>query len=341
MVLGRYFFANSARFVPARAALRPQRILQITGEDGTVLAEVPFKQVKVTARLADLPRRLMLPDRSCFETLDNDGVDALIGHGRHLISGGWMDRLERSWRSVVVSIMLAGAAGAAFVVWGIPALALELAMHTPPWLDTQLSDQTMTVLDGHYIGPSGLSAADQAKATNLFARVAQTGACGARTCALLFRDGRLLGANAFALPDGRIVLTDALWHLAKSDAEVEGVFAHEMAHVRLAHGLQRVYEASLVPAAIVVITGDLSQVSQIAVILPGILMQSAYSRDFESEADKSAIATLTRLHENPAAMAGLLERLEKTHCGGKNCGTSWLGDHPDTTRRAAVFRSGK
>lgn len=341
MVLGRYFFPNSARFVPARVALGPQRMLQITGEDGTALAEVAFKLVKITARLADLPRRLMLPDGSCFETLDNDGVDGLIGHGRHLICGGWMDRLERSWRSVAVSIMLACAAGAAFVVWGIPALAFELAMNTPPWLDTQLSDQTMTVLDGHYIGPSALPAGDQAKATKLFERVARTGACGARTCRLLFRNGILLGANAFALPDGRIVLTDALWQLAKSDAEIEGVFAHEMAHVRLAHGLQRVYEASLVPAAIVVITGDLSQVSQIAVILPGILMQSAYSREFETEADKSSIAILTRLGEKPAAMASLLERLDKKHCGEEGCGKSWLGNHPDTARRAAMFRSGK
>ena len=66
--------------------------------------------------------------------------------------------------------------------------------------------------------------------------------------------------------------------MAKMTTEIEGVFAHEMAHVYHAHGLQRVYQASLVPAAIAFITGDASQVGHFATILPGVLLQSAYSR---------------------------------------------------------------
>jgi Zn-dependent protease with chaperone function len=282
---------------------------------------------------------MMLPDGSCFETLDNDGVDALIGHTRHLVGGGWMDRLERSWRAVVASVVLACAAGFVFVWWGIPAIALELAVNTPEWIAVKVSAQTMDAIDHVYVAPTKLTEADQARVQALFEKVANTGACGPHTCSLLFRNGRMIGANAFALPDGRIVLTDELWALIKADAEIEGVFAHEMGHVRRAHGLQRAYEASLVPAAITILTGDLSQISQMAVILPGILVQSAYSRDFETEADKDAIATLKKMGENPAPMAALLERMEKKHCGAKGCDGSWLGDHPDTARRAALFRA--
>lgn len=341
MVRGRYFFANSARCVGANATVDGRRTLRITAEDGTALAETPFRWVKITPRLADLPRRLMLPDGSCFETLDNDGIDQLIGVARHLIGGGWMDRLERSWKAIIASLVLAAAATAAFVIWGMPALALRLALHTPDWLATELSDQTIKVLDNKYIHPSFLSDQDQAKATAIFAAVARTGACGRHVCKLLFRSSFLIGANAFALPDGRIVMTDAMWHTVKSDDEIAGVFAHEMAHVRLAHGLQRVYEASLVPALIVVVTGDLSQIGQISVILPGVLMQSAYSREFETEADRSAVQTLKKMGKKPAAMADLLLRLEKARCGSQGCSGSWLGDHPDTSRRAAMFRNGR
>ncbi len=338
MIVGRYFFANSARFVPARASVDDKRILKITGEDGGSLAEAPLRQVKITPRLADLPRKLMLPDGACFETLDNDGVDELIGIARHLVSGGWMDRLERSWRAIVVSIILASAAVGAFVVWGIPALAFQLAMKTPDWMAAAVSDQTMTVLDSHYIQATEISEADQAKAMRIFEQVAKTGACAPHVCRLLFRSR--LGANAFALPDGRIVMTDAMWQMAKPE-ELAGVFAHEMAHVRLAHGLQRVYEASLVPALIVVVTGDISQIGQMAVILPGVLVQSAYSREFETEADRSALTTLRKLGINPAVMAGLLERMDRERCGDRPCGGSWLGDHPDTAFRAALYRSGR
>ena len=48
--------------------------------------------------------------------------------------------------------------------------------------------------------------------------------------ALAFRDGgKTVGANAFALPGGQIVVTDALVQLL-SDAELQAVLAHELSH---------------------------------------------------------------------------------------------------------------
>lgn len=340
VVRGRYFYPNSARSVPAQAALNSERMLRIESEDGTLLAEVPLRWVKISPRLADLPRRFALPDGACFETLDNDGVDAFIGKREHLLGGGWVDRLERSWRAALIALVLACASAAAFAIWGIPAIAFQLAQDTPEWLAAKVSDQTLNVLDGRYLSMTTLSPQEQAKAQTLFARIAATGACGRHTCRLLLRKSAIIGANAFAIPDGRVVLTDDLWKLAKSDDEIEGVFAHELAHVRFAHGLQRAYEASLVPAAIAVITGDVSQIGQISVILPGVLMQSAYSREFESQADRQAITTMRAAGLKPAVMAGFLERLDRKLCGKAGCHPGWLGDHPDIAQRAAMFRRG-
>jgi len=338
VITGRYFFPNSARTVAARAEKTASQ-LRIEAFDGALLAEAPFATVKITARLASLPRRLLLPDGGCFETPDNDGVDAMIGMARHLIGGGWMDRVERSWRAVVISIVLAAAAGAAFGIWGLPWAARSLAASTPEWLANSISEHALQTFDKNYLLASHLDGAQQQRAQSLFDRVVTAGGCGTHHCTLLFRRGGILiQANAFALPDGEIVLTDQLTDLVKADDELEGVFAHEMGHVVYAHALQRVYQASLLPAAIAVVTGDVSQVSQIAVLLPGILIQSAYSRGFENQADLYAITTLRRMRARPAAMADLLERLEKTHCGAGSCGPSWIGDHPDTASRAKLMR---
>lgn len=338
MVEGRYFFPSSARCVPAHARLNEANALCIEAMDGVLLAEAPIRRVKISVRLADLPRRLTFADGGSFETLDNDGVDALIGRARHMLNGGWIDRLERSWRAVVASIILAVLTSAAFVKWGMPAIALVLARETPPSVAVVASDQSLHLIDKAYLAPSELPDADRKKAQNLFGRVAQVSSCAPYRCVLLFRKGRHMGANAFALPDGRIVMTDALWKLFRNDDEIEGVFAHEIAHVRHAHGLQGVYEASLVPAAIAFITGDLSQVSQISVILPGVLIQSAYSRNFETEADRDAARVMRQLGGQPSAMADLLERLERTTCGKQGCGPDWLGDHPAGKKRAELLR---
>ena len=338
MIDGRYFLPHSARFVPAKAALIDAVTLRVCDNGGNVLAEAPLRKVKISSRLGNIARRLTFADGGMFETYDNDGVDILLEDARRSAGDGWVDRLERSWRTVAASVVLAAAVGAAFFVWGIPAIALELAQHTPDNIAVMVSDQTMNAIDHAYLKPTKLPAAEQAKARALFARVASQAPRGKDGYRLLLRQGYRLGANAFALPDGRVVLTDELWTLRQHDEEIEGVFAHEISHVDHAHGLQRVYEASMLPAAIVVITGDVSQVSQLSVILPAVLVQSAYSRQNEDEADADAVKILTRLGSDPAHFAALLERLDAKNCGKKGCSPGWLSDHPQTEARITHLR---
>jgi len=337
-VLGRYFFPNAARAVHARAVKTDTGLLRIEELDGGLLTEAPLLAVKISGRLANLPRRLAMPNGGCFETLDNDGIDALIGEMRHLLGGGWIDRFERSWRAVVFAILFAAAMVAAYVIWGVPATALALAKATPDWLATTISTEGLKSFDQHILKDSTLTSAEQQRAQALFDSLTHAGACRNRHCELVFRQGGWIKANAFALPDGHIVLTDELFRLVKSDDELTGVFAHEMGHVVYAHGLQRIYQASVIPAFIIVVTGDVSQVSQLAVLLPTLLIETSYSREFETDADRYAIKTLRRMGKNPAAMAALLERMEKQLCGPKGCPLSWLGDHPDTARRARMMR---
>jgi Zn-dependent protease with chaperone function len=169
--------------------------------------------------------------------------------------------------------------------------------------------------------------------------VAAQGKGGAAAYRLLMRDSPRLGPNALALPDGTIVMTDQLLPMVKADDELEGVFAHEIAHVDRAHTLQGLYQAALVPAAIALATGDLSQISQIATVLPGILLQAAYSRGLEQQADDDAAAVVRRLGGNPAHLADLLERMETQLCQKSSCPPNWLGTHPEGRLRALRLRN--
>ena len=54
---------------------------------------------------------------------------------------------------------------------------------------------------------------------------------------LLFRDGGKFGANAFALPSGKIIVTDQLASLL-NDEQIVGVLAHELGHVVYRHGMR-------------------------------------------------------------------------------------------------------
>nr|ACN58799.1 hypothetical protein AKSOIL_0154 [uncultured bacterium BLR9] len=332
---GRYFLPGSAHFVTARARLDGPNF-RIVDDAGTVLSEMPLKHVRVSSRLGSIPRRFDVPGGGCFETDDNDGADALLaGGGRH---ASRLHRWEGSWRWALGSLAVAGVATYAFVIYGIPAGALWLAQQTPPSVGTLVERQALQVLDNTLLEPTTLNTAARVRARTLFARVAAKGKRGSDGYRLLFRDSKAIGPNAMALPDGSIVMTDQLWELVQKDDEIEGVFAHEIAHVDRAHTLQRLYQAAIVPAAIAIMTGDLSQITTLATVLPGVLVQAAYSRDLEQEADDDAAVTVKALGDNPAGLADLLERMEKKICGETACGSGWLSDHPETDRRMQRLR---
>jgi Zn-dependent protease with chaperone function len=334
---GRYFYPRSARFVAAQLSRPEKRTLRIEAEDGSLLGEYPLKRMRIRERLGNIPRRFRTPDGAMFETTDNDGADILLaGTGR---GGSRIDRLERSGRWMLLSIALILGAIYGFAVYGIPLLADGLARATPPNVLTFISKRTLQTLDGRLLGPTTLKPDQKAKALAAFARAARRGHLGPNAYHLLFRSAPDIGPNAFALPDGEIVVTDQLLPYIKADAELEGVLAHEISHVDHRHGLQSLYQASLVPAAIAVVTGDASQFGQLATLLPGILVESSYERGFEQQADDDAAETLKANGEDPAALAQLLQRLDAKMCGAKGCGRSWIADHPATEDRVSRLMS--
>ena len=338
IVTGTFFPTNSSRAVPARATV-DGRLLRISDESGAILAEVAVRKVRASSRLGNLMRRIELPDKSRFETQDNDGIDALLREGGRLFSGSLLHGLESSLKWVVAAVVIAAISVFAMIRYGFPAGADWLAQRTPGAVAVTVSNQTLDTLDKFLLSPSHMSAADKAKVTRLFDRVAAQTPRGPWHYQLLFRSSPRVGPNAFALPDGTVVMTDELYPLVKKDDELEGVFGHEMAHVYRRHGLQMVYEGSLLPATLALITGDASQFGQIATVLPTMLVESSYSRGFEQQADDDSARTMKRIGADPAALGELLTRMDKEVCGKHGgCGPSWLGSHPETAARAARLR---
>ena len=216
---GLYFPPGSARVCAAHAQFT-DGALAILGEDGTLLTAAPLHAVEISARLAAVPRRFAFADGSSFETPDNDGADILLrAHRKH---ASLLHRLESSWRVVAISILFAGAAAALFSIYGIPASARMLASITPDRVSQIIGAQALTALDGAVLEKSELTPEETKREQEVFARVAGLGKRGAKAYRLLPRKSDAMGPNAFALPDGSVIVTDALWKMTQQDAEAEG-----------------------------------------------------------------------------------------------------------------------
>jgi Zn-dependent protease with chaperone function len=198
--------------------------------------------------------------------------------------------------------------GWSFLQYGVPAMAEYVAKATPPEMEAKIGDQVLTGLDSK-IGYFSASTTPAARKASLAKALAEL--CTAiKTCPqyrLEFRDGGAIGANAFALPGGIMVVTDQIVTLSKNDTELVAVLAHELGHVKKRHAYRQSIQGVLSGLILAAITGD---VSSVASGLPAALMQMKFSRQHESEADDFALAAMQKACLPPKAFADILQRLE-------------------------------
>ncbi|MGR8948930.1 MAG: M48 family metallopeptidase [Gammaproteobacteria bacterium] len=330
-------------------------------ENGALDA-VHIDDIEISDPIGSIPRTLRFPNGELFETNEHKKLSAWLGStGR---TTGFLHKLESNWRFVVTSV--AGLALFLFVVarWGIPAASEIIAARLPDEISAYIGAGTLEALDENLFEPSALSNARQNELRQDFLNALpeqrksteQSAESGIRY-ALEFRAGGPIGANAFALPDGTIVITDELLALAKNNEEVLAVLLHEMGHVEKRHSLRMVISHSGLAVISLAIIGDISSAGALVLALPSVLVESSYSRDFEIEADDYALARLKRLNISPSHFANLMLRLERCgHLVGEdfqledcdvlpniqkehsaNTLVNYLSTHPSTEGRIAKF----
>ena len=286
---------------------------------------------RVSARLANTPRHVHLENGAQFTTEDNVAVDRAIeasglGRQRSLIH-----RLEDSPRIALVALVVIVGAVLSFFRYGVPALAERAVAFIPQEVEHTVAQQTLQVLDRVAFEPTELSERTQALIRRNFFGILRANGYE-ENVVLLFRKGSdKVGANAFALPDGYIVITDQLVVLADNVGEIMGVLGHELGHVVYKHGMRRIIENSAVTLMVFTLTTDTNVVIQAASALPALLITQKYSRDYETEADRYGLDFLARAGIDTEDYAAILRKLQDA--SGKNGRSGFLSSHPSTAAR--------
>lgn len=320
--------------------------LQVTGGDVNFI--VPLSRVKVDERLGRAPRKLRFETGSFCEVRDLEGLDALLASSGH--RDGWVDRLQRHLFAVLISsfaCVLLIFVGYKFV---LPWAAARSARHLPAAIGRTLSQQTLKALDdGHFLLPSKLPIERQRELVSRF-RALRLPEGGHPQSALLLRESPPLGANAFTLPDGTIIVLDGLVDVIRDENQIMAVASHELGHARGQHGLRLLLQGTAVGAFWSFYVGDISQLLAAA---PAALIHARYSRDFEREADDYGAAVMSANGMSPALLADALEKLvaarserdadPKQHkkegkAADKKSEAGYLASHPPSDERMKHLR---
>jgi Zn-dependent protease with chaperone function len=309
--------------------------------NGVALASGPFRALTVSDRVGSIPRRLGFPDGSSFETRDNDAIDRLLVPYRGR-AGGLIHQLERFRPRLIVFVVLVVAFAVALYRYAVPVLVEVAVWATPPVVPELMSKSIMISLDGSVFEPSELPAARQAALTENFRKLTELapGRPAALTAkdhpayTLNFRKSEAIGPNAFALPDGTVVVTDELVDLANNNDElVLGVLAHEIGHVEHQHSLRQLYRAAGVTALIMLIGGDIGSGTEDILVQGSALLSLSYSRSAEAEADRASVELMYKAGHDPKAIARFFEILRDKL--GDHDERDFLSTHPATPERIA------
>jgi beta-barrel assembly-enhancing protease len=139
--------------------------------------------------------------------------------------------------------------------------------------------------------------------------------------------------NAFALPGGYIYLNRGILENARTEGEVAGVLAHEIAHVALRHGTHQVSKAYAAQTGVQILGGLLQgrvgqNAANIMNVAGGVGLNALFlkfTRDLETQADVRGAQILAASGYAPADMVNFFHQLERADRSKR---TTWLSHHP-------------
>lgn len=153
-----------------------------------------------------------------------------------------------------------------------------------------------------------------------------------------------LSINAFALPGGFIGINAGLILATKSESELAGVMAHEIAHVTQRHHARQ-YEqggnsipiiAALIAAMVLGSQdNDIGQAALASVAAGSVQQQINFTRENEKEADRIGIELLISAEFNPHGMAAFFDTMDKQSRLYGDSIPEFLRSHPVNPSRIA------
>lgn len=147
--------------------------------------------------------------------------------------------------------------------------------------------------------------------------------------------------NAFAVPGGKVFVHAGLIARANSIDELAGVMGHEIGHAHAHHAVRQQQKGQLASYASVlgIFLAVINPVLAQAALAAGQGQQLKYQRDFEREADFLGIEYTRKAGYDPAAMLGLLRKINAEQQLNPTRVPPYFLSHPLTGERLAYLET--
>ncbi len=137
--------------------------------------------------------------------------------------------------------------------------------------------------------------------------------------------------NAFALPDGHLVIFTGLILETANEEELAGVLGHELAHIQSNHVMKKLVKEVGLSVLISITTGNTG--ADAIKEMVRMLSSTAFDRQLESEADIKSVDYLINAKIDPRPFGDFLYKLSDADSELLKY-LNWVSTHPDSKERA-------
>ena len=332
MIKARVFDKQSSAYTDAELEFHEESLSLHTKEETKAYA---LSEIHFSDRLGNMPRSLYLPDGKVCESQENDAIDSELKKRKLLKTAGLIHHLESTSVYILPAIAVTVLLVFVLLKYILPYSAEKIAYAVPQNIASQIGTGTLKTLDKLVLQPSVLGSEKKKEITAAFNTMAKQ-LNNLPPLDLQFRSAKEIGPNAFALPDGTIVMTDQLVILSANNDEILSVLAHEIGHIKNRHAIRMVLQNSAMLLVLTTLTGDATSASSIVSTLPTLLIESAFSRDLESEADDYAMDVMRKADIPLHSFADIMQRLSMGRSEDET--GEYFSSHPITSERIAKFK---
>ena len=337
-----YHLGSSERFEAQLEIVGLRYTLKTQADEVCRLGDI--SEISVSDKLGNVERRLSFNDGAIFTTQYNHSIDNLFRDRTKL--NRLIHAIESNTTWVVVALVITISTSFSFFKWGIPWVSHSIAHALPQKTGDIIGSNTLELLDDFVLEPSTIDETTQEELRQHFQNELVERITNHETIKykLHFRawgSGEHSIANALALPSGDIILTDKFVEISESQDEIDSVLLHEIGHIEHKHTLQMLSQSTIVTTAVTLATGDTSAAADMGIGLGTLLLNTSYSRNFESEADEYAFKKMLELKIDPQSFAAIMQKITESPKledldelpDGNNKTKDYLSSHPSTKKR--------
>ncbi len=263
--------------------------------------------------------------------------------------------LETHWLTVLSSVIIVPLFLWSMVNYALPGAAHAAVAFLPDSIAENMGEQTLYILDKTHFDPTELSEQKQQEIEQQWQTIVTKLELPKDKYHLYFRKFDM-GANAMALPDGSIIVTDDIITLMEKDPDaLTAVLLHEVGHIEHQHSLKMVAQTTVTTMLFAMMFGDIEGAGELILGASTGLLQSVFSRDMEREADEFSHQNLPKFNISPSAFADAMTLLINSHSSSHSDSESesnsesdksslnhwlqYLSSHPETKERINSARS--